>query len=261
MLVVLKLSNGKSASIELESFDMRVFELKEKAAAVVEIPADQQRVVYRGKVLKDADNLKALGVEEGHAFHIVRGQRPPESTVSVPPKNVEPAQTVQAPQTVAPQASDPHPNPYAALFGGSATGLPPPAAGWSQAGLGAGWAPSPAEAQQMMQNPFVAQMVDQMLRNPQMLQQMMTMNPMLRNMPPEVVQQSLQMMNNPAMMQQMMQMSGQMAPQSTNANPRETFATQLEQLRSMGFPNESANLAALQQAGGNIEFAIERLLG
>jgi ubiquilin len=45
------------------------------------------------------------------------------------------------------------------------------------------------------------------------------------------------------------------------ANPREAYAAQLLQLKDMGFPNESANLAALQQSQGNIDFAIERLLG
>jgi ubiquilin len=48
------------------------------------------------------------------------------------------------------------------------------------------------------------------------------------------------------------------APQQ---EPRERFAAQLQQLQAMGFPNESANLAALQMAGGNVEFAIARLLG
>lgn len=87
-------------------------------------------------------------------------------------------------------------------------------------------------------------------------------------------------MNNPAMMQQMQQMmqtmnrggfpAGNQPVQQTGpspffvappaGNPREVYASQLEQLRAMGFPNEQANIAALQQSQGNIEFAIERLL-
>lgn len=50
----------------------------------------------------------------------------------------------------------------------------------------------------------------------------------------------------------------QPAPQP-QGDPRVIYRDQLNQLREMGFPNEEANIAALQQASGNIHFAIERL--
>ncbi|NXU55476.1 UBQL1 protein, partial [Turnix velox] len=52
---------------------------------------------------------------------------------------------------------------------------------------------------------------------------------------------------------------------STNAqqlqNPEVRFQQQLEQLSAMGFPNREANLEALIATGGDINAAIERLLG
>lgn len=43
--------------------------------------------------------------------------------------------------------------------------------------------------------------------------------------------------------------------------PEERFATQLEQLEQMGFPNKQNNLAALSATNGNVDMAIDRLLG
>lgn len=46
-----------------------------------------------------------------------------------------------------------------------------------------------------------------------------------------------------------------------NQPPEERFATQLAQMRDMGFTNQDLNIQILQQTGGNVEVAIERLLG
>lgn len=44
------------------------------------------------------------------------------------------------------------------------------------------------------------------------------------------------------------------------ANPEETYAPQLQQLRDMGFGNHQENIRALQATGGNVNAAVERLL-
>ena len=46
-----------------------------------------------------------------------------------------------------------------------------------------------------------------------------------------------------------------------NVPPEEFYARQLEQMRDMGFFNQEENIAALRAAGGNVNAAIERLLG
>ena len=43
-------------------------------------------------------------------------------------------------------------------------------------------------------------------------------------------------------------------------NPEEAYATQLQQLRDMGFYDQAENVRALQAAGGNVNAAVERLL-
>ena len=44
-------------------------------------------------------------------------------------------------------------------------------------------------------------------------------------------------------------------------DPATRYAAQLQQLRDMGFYDESANLRALQATSGNVNAAVERLLG
>ncbi|XP_023201038.1 ubiquilin-4 isoform X1 [Xiphophorus maculatus] len=73
---------------------------------------------------------------------------------------------------------------------------------------------------------------------------------------------------NPAqqqLMQQMLQMfaggGGSGGGNGTSQTPEVRFQTQLDQLNAMGFINREANLQALIATGGDINAAIERLLG
>lgn len=125
-----------------------------------------------------------------------------------------------------------------------------------------------------MQNP----MMRQMLSNPQMLQQM------LQQMPQAPIQgqgQSTSQANTPSSnasspgldfnslfvstppnaassTQQPVQQQPQ--PQAM-PNPEVVFADQLRQLQDMGFYDRPSGLRALMATGGNVEAAIERLLG
>ena len=51
------------------------------------------------------------------------------------------------------------------------------------------------------------------------------------------------------------------SPAQATQSPEVRFQTQLDQLNSMGFVNREANLQALITTGGDINAAIERLLG
>lgn len=67
---------------------------------------------------------------------------------------------------------------------------------------------------------------------------------------------------DPAMMQQFMQMQGMgggFGAPADNRPPAERYATELQQLKEMGFTDEATNLQMLQQCGGNVNMAIERL--
>lgn len=60
---------------------------------------------------------------------------------------------------------------------------------------------------------------------------------------------------------QMPQMPQQQQQQAPQEPPEVRFAVQLRQLNDMGFTNYEANIAALQATMGNVQLAIERLLG
>lgn len=51
------------------------------------------------------------------------------------------------------------------------------------------------------------------------------------------------------------------APAAPPVDPRVQYANQLQQLQDMGFPEEEANLQALIRTRGNVNAAVERLLG
>lgn len=51
------------------------------------------------------------------------------------------------------------------------------------------------------------------------------------------------------------------APPTDSRPPEERYATQLEQLQSMGFHDARANLSALLMSGGSVEAAVGILLG
>lgn len=227
--------------------------------------------------------------------------------------------------TAVPNAN-PLPNPWTGTGGQQANTAPrsnpsgaPPAVG-GLGGLGLpeldrmfGGMPDPASMNQMLQNPAVSQMMQNLLSNPQALNQviglnpqlrsLMDMNPQLREMMqnPEVLRQ----LTSPETMQQMMAMQqsllsqlnrqqptqeggqtggtpglqnglglealmnmfgglgagGLNAPNNPNVPPEELYATQLTQLQEMGFYDTQENIRALRASAGNVNGAVERLLG
>ena len=52
-----------------------VLELKTKLSGsdYADIPPDRQRLIYSGRVLKDADNLGLYKIKEGNTVHLVKG--------------------------------------------------------------------------------------------------------------------------------------------------------------------------------------------
>ncbi|KPA79896.1 putative ubiquitin-like protein [Leptomonas pyrrhocoris] len=312
MAITVKLANGTQHSVDVSDFGVTVAELKKQLSSALEIPADEQRVILRGKVLKDDGVLSAVGMEDGSVIHVVRSKKAAASAPSATPTSASAVTSSQTPSAPAPPTAASQPsqaetpaNPYAALmstfgasqpqqpFGGgnafSAPGNP-----YAQMGMEGPGNPSPQQAAEMMQNPMMQQMMQQALNDPQFTQYIIQSSPQLAALPPAQQQAVVQMMRNPYMMQQAMAMMGSgaaggggmpnfgqpanqqnsnsvvpmagfnpamFAPPPPQGNPREIYREQLQQLREMGFPNEEANIAALQQAQGNLQFALERLLG
>merc|ERR1712048_317182 len=74
-------------------------------------------------------------------------------------------------------------------------------------------------------------------------------------------------MFDPSAMQQMMQAlqgvggAGLPAHAAQTAPPEDLYASQVQQLESMGFPDKHSNLQALAQSHGDVNQAINALLG
>lgn len=282
----------------MADYNITVAELKGILSEAVNIPADEQRLVFRGKILKDDQNAASCGIAAGTAIHVVRAAKPAAAAPAVTP--------VQAPTPAAPAPADPPAtaqapvNPYASLF---QTPQPTPSAQANAFPMGGwpGFGGAGMNDQQMMAsmaaNPQMMQQAMQMMQqNPALVEAMLQNHPMLQGMPAAQRASMIQMMMNPQFMQMAMQSAGgagafgapggafgtpgsgsapgfapspfaggafapSFQPPATAVPAAQRYAAQLEQLRNMGFPNESANIAALEMTGGNVEFAVARLLG
>lgn len=141
-------------------------------------------------------------------------------------------------------------------FGGMGQGGFGQGQGQGQGGLGGGLGMNPEALTAMLQNPMIQQMMQQMMSNPQFLQSM------LQN------QYGFQSPMFPFGGQQGQNQQGQSQPQQPQqSQPQQQtqdfsvlYKTQLEQLKDMGFYDESANIEALKATNGNVNAAIERLL-
>mmetsp|Transcript_22181 Transcript_22181/g.69026 ORF Transcript_22181/g.69026 Transcript_22181/m.69026 type:complete len:84 (+) Transcript_22181:134-385(+) len=70
--VHVKISTGSKVTVEVE-LSQTVLQFKETLAAQTEIPSAQQRLIYKGHVLKDEKTLESYGLETDHTVHLVKG--------------------------------------------------------------------------------------------------------------------------------------------------------------------------------------------
>lgn len=232
-----------------------------------DVPTSAIRLIFAGKILKDADTVGESGVKEGHTLHMVKSMKKVETV----PKAINvPASTPAAPSAAGP-VSGSAPLSANPLFGLDPSMMPD--------------LNNPAMQQasaQILQNPAVRQqMMDVMTANPELLRAAMQMNPMFAQMPAHVQE----MMMNPDVIRTMIDASSehlQANPTNTNmanlmsnnmgmfssqpavpvsSEPAEIrFADQIIQLQEMGFYDKSENIRVLTMTNGNVNAAIEILL-
>ncbi|KAF7809592.1 ubiquitin domain-containing protein DSK2a-like isoform X1 [Senna tora] len=75
----IRCSNGSKFSVQT-SLDSTVGSFKEAVAQKCDIPSDQQRLIYKGRILKDDQTLLSYGLEADHTIHLVRGFAPAAPT-------------------------------------------------------------------------------------------------------------------------------------------------------------------------------------
>lgn len=171
--VNIKCSNADKASITIER-SATIEVMKVKIEECLSVAAAQQRLIYKGRVLKDDLTVEHYDIQDGHTVHMVKGAAP--AAAGAPSSQ----------STVAPPGQATSPSPFAQpnLFGQNPAANNPFAGG-----LGAGLGQQP---------PDINRMQEQLMRNPEMMQQIMS-SPMMDNL-----------MNNPDLLRGMMTSNPQM---------------------------------------------------
>src|SRR3954451_19770504 len=60
-----------------------ILEFKQALAEMSDTPVERQRLIYSGRVLKDADTLETYKIAEGHTVHMVKGAAPPSMFIII----------------------------------------------------------------------------------------------------------------------------------------------------------------------------------
>lgn len=210
--VTIKSSGDTKYELEIDP-SITVGELKQQIATKADIPADSQRLIYSGKVLKDDQTVELYKVSSGHTIHLVKSAA---KTSSATPAASSTSPAPAAPTNIA--AGSGSYNPLADLTGARYAGfgptLPSALMFGPDGGMNLGM-PDPDQLTQMMLLPMFQEQMNAMLNDPQMMEFMFQQNPQLRAMAPQMRSMMQlpffrQMMLNPEMMRSMMDMSREM---------------------------------------------------
>ncbi|KAI0728429.1 hypothetical protein C8Q72DRAFT_885417 [Fomitopsis betulina] len=187
------------------STDKTVADLKQAIADKSDVPADRQRLIYSGRVLKDEEALSTYKIQSSHTIHMVKGaarNSAASSSQGGPPPQALPQ--MQAGQNV----HDPLTQLNGHMGFGVMGGLNP----FAELGLNTN---DPNLMQGMWSNPAFLQQMSTLMSNPAIVDQIIASNPQLAGMGPQVRQvfqseQFRQMMANPESLRMMLQMSSLM---------------------------------------------------
>jgi ubiquilin len=197
-----KTSGDKQHAISMAE-SATVADLKAKLAGpdFEDIPPERQRLIYSGRVMKNEEPLGTYKIKPGNTVHLVKSaaSNPTPAASSSSTSASAPA----APQVPTNMAAGTANNPLAGLTGARYAGLTnlPSADMFGPDGGMVGSMMDEDQLANMLNNPHVAQQMNEMMNNDQFLDMMIQSNPMLRNNPNarEMVRSPLfrQMMTNP----------------------------------------------------------------
>lgn len=188
-----KVTGSKEFSVAVEP-EITVLDLKKKCAEHTEIPVDAQRLIFKGKILKDKENLTFYNVTDGSTMHLVRRTAPaPEPSANETvnkPENTNPETTTATTNNF----SDMGTSPFLQMimnsggvgglnnFGGNTQG-------GDGMGLGSFADLMNAEGgvlnrdiyQTVMNSPLTRTLISELSNNPEMLSNVINNNEFLRN--------------------------------------------------------------------------------
>ena len=274
-----KATSGSKITVPVE-LSVTVGELKTtlEAADKADTPSAQQRLIYKGHVLKDDKTLESYGVGEDHVIHLVKGPAP-GAQASTPPATTAPASTQNTAQA----------NPFGAFAGsgagagagagamggmGAFGGMDPfggMGGGMGMGGMGGGMpdlqqmqqqmAANPQQMQELMNSPAVRSYIDSIVQNPESVRAMMESNPQMREImdrnpelrhalnDPEMLRRSFEVARNPSLMREQMRQHDRMYA-NVEAHP-EGFNALARAYADVQEPMMNAMASGRGGAGGN----------
>ncbi|GET03330.1 ubiquitin domain-containing protein DSK2b-like isoform X1 [Rhizophagus clarus] len=221
-------SNGDGFDYSFDPGQLTVRQLKEELVLHTTIPADNMRLVYSGRVLKDEDMVDLYGVKEGHTIHVVRGAA---NRASEQASNVIPTSSGQRNINSATANSPFGMNPFGNFD------------------------------QDLMRSMMNSPMIRHLLSNPEIVRTMVMQNPTMRQMiernpeighiinDPSFIRQTMDMARNPELMREMMR-NNDRALANLETIPggfnhlRRMYHTLQEPLESAGRNNDQSSEAA-----------------
>ncbi|KAL8590892.1 hypothetical protein ACOMHN_047012 [Nucella lapillus] len=198
-----------------------VKDLKEAVSRCFGSPLEQLCLIFAGKILKDAETLEQHSIKDGLTVHLVIKTKPASTTTATqPPSQPAAASPSAARDESASGAGQSSPTAPSAgmgpgmgdLFGLSGMGMGSGTFQDMQSRMQRELMGNPEMLRQMMENPFV----QQMMSNPDIMRQLIMTNPQMREVMernpeithmlnnPEVMRQTMELARNPAMMQELM---------------------------------------------------------
>ncbi|XP_046839317.1 ubiquilin-1-like [Xenia sp. Carnegie-2017] len=201
--IVVKTTNTKE-TIEIEP-NATIGEFKEKISPKFnDTPIAQLCLIFAGKILKDEENLESYGIKDGLTVHLVIKSANRAQQQAAEHATRQPTQS--SPQNTTGRQSSNSSTTIPPLFGGLPSGL------GDMNQMQQQLMNNPEMMQQMMESPLF----QSMMSNPELIQQMIMSNPQMQQLVerspeishvlnnPDLMRQTLEMARNPAVMQEMM---------------------------------------------------------
>lgn len=191
-----------------------VLELKVKVQEQLNVAPAQQRLIYKGRVLKDEATVESYGVENEHTIHMVKsgaaagaasapsssGSTTTPASAALPSFSLPPASSASGSSTSSgPTSQNPFANPFAMGGLGGLGGLSGPGgmAPGNMNRLQEQLLQSPEMMEQVMNSPMMQALMD----NPEFMRNIMMNNPQMQGIL-DANPQLRQMLNDPAVCQQ-----------------------------------------------------------
>ncbi|KNA18146.1 hypothetical protein SOVF_073470 [Spinacia oleracea] len=215
--VNIRCSNGSKFTVKT-TLDSNVGDFKSLVSQNCDVPADQQRLIYKGRILKDDQTLESYGLQADHTIHMVRGF----SASAASSGTTNPAAPAAAPAASPAAATGESGGLGGAGLGASLFGLGGTGATGASGLLGAGIPDLEQMHQQLNQNPNMMREIMNMpaiqglMNNPDLMRNMIMNNPQMRDIidrnpelghilnDPSILRQTLETARNPELMREMM---------------------------------------------------------